>query len=129
VTLVVARCEKGRIAIAGDTLLTEHESPLPFTKGVVKSCCLPGYLCASFSGSPELAENAFATFMNLHPRGASFQTTVSFFEASSASTNNDYLIAFGHNPKLVTIKNGVRVPSVAKTHWIGDKEAFEVFRE
>jgi len=129
VTLVVARCEKGRIAIAGDTMLSEHDSPLALTKGAVKSCCLPGYLCVSFSGSPELAEKAFANFANSYPHGANFETTVSFFEASSSSTNNDYLVAFGKNPKLVTIRRGRRISSISKTHWIGDKDAFEKFRE
>jgi hypothetical protein len=129
VTLVVGRCEKGRIAIAGDTMLSEHNSPLSLTKGVVKSCCLPGYLCVSFSGSPELAEKAFAIFANSYPQGTNFETTVSFFESSSSSTNNDYLVAFGKNPKLVTIREGRRVSSISKTHWIGDKDAFEKFRE
>ena len=53
-TLVVARCENGRIAIAADTLVSEHDASLEITKGVVKSCCLPRYICVSFSGSPEL---------------------------------------------------------------------------
>src|SRR5258708_39566967 len=87
-------------------MLSEHDSPLALTKGAVKSCCLPGYLCVSFSGSPELAEKAFANFANSYPHGANFETTVSFFEASSSSTNNDYLVAFGKNPKLVTIRRG-----------------------
>jgi hypothetical protein len=128
-TLVVARCENGRIGIAADTLLSEHDSPLAFTKGVVKSCCLPGYICVSFSGSPELAGKAFTEFQEMHPRGANFETTVKFFESSSSLTNNDYLIAFGHRPKLVTIRNGRRTSGLSKTHWIGDKSAYEKFRE
>jgi hypothetical protein len=54
---------------------------------------------------------------------------VKFFERSSSSTNNDYLIAFGHRPKLVTIRNGSRTSGLSKTHWIGDKSAYEKFRE
>jgi hypothetical protein len=129
VTLVVARCDKGRIAIAADTLVHEHGSPLPIMRGVVKSCCLPGYICASFSGSPELANQAFVQFANSFPRGAEFETTVRFFESSSSLTNNDYLIAFGKNPKLVTIRDGHRVSRISKTHWIGDSDAFQKFRE
>jgi hypothetical protein len=54
---------------------------------------------------------------------------VTFFEASSSSSNNDYLIAFGHNPRLVTIRDGHRTTGISKTHWIGDKSAYEKFRE
>lgn len=128
-TLIVARCDKGRIAVAGDTLVHEHGSPLPLTRGVVKSCCLPGYICVSFSGSPELADQAFGQFANLFPEGADFEATVTFFERSSALSNNDYLIAFGKNPKLVTVRDGRRISRISKTHWIGDKDAFQKFRE
>lgn len=128
-TLVVARCEKGRIAIAADTLLTEHEAPLPFTKGVVKSCCLPGYLCASFCGSPELAGKAFKDFAQQFPTGTGFDQTIKFFERSSSSTGNDYIIAFGANARLVTIKEGRRTRGLSKTHWIGDQDAYTRFRE
>jgi hypothetical protein len=128
-TLVVARCDKDRISIAADTLLSEHGSPLPIAAGAVKSCCLPGYICVSFSGSPELAEKAFCCFATSFPRGANFAETTKFFESSSSSTGNDYIVAFGDRPKLVTIKNGRRVAGVSETHWIGDKDAFESFRE
>jgi hypothetical protein len=128
-TLVVARCEKGRIAIAADTLVSAHGVSLPLTSGVVKSCCLPGYICVSFSGSPELAEKAFVKFLESFPRGANFDATVGFFEASSAATNNDYIIAFGDSPKLVTIRDGRRTSGLSKTHWIGDKDAYQSFRE
>lgn len=128
-TLVVARCEKGRIAIAADTLLSAHDAPLSLTTGVVKSCCLPGYICVSFSGSPELAERAFQDFTRAFPQGTNFETTVAFFESSSSATNNDYIIAFGHNPRLVTIRDGHRTSGISKTHWIGDKDAYEKFRE
>ena len=128
-TLVVARRNKGRIAIAGDTLLTEHGVALPFTKGVVKSCCLPGYVCASFCGSPELAERAFGEFLALFPCGTNFDQTIKFFERSSSSTGNEYIIAFGADARLVTIKEGRRTPGLSKTHWIGDKDAYVRFRE
>jgi hypothetical protein len=128
-TLVVARCENGRIAIAADTLVSEHDASWEITKGVVKSCCLPGYICVSFSGSPELAQKAFTEFRETHPKGANFETTVKFFETSSSSSNNDYLIAFGHSPRLVTIRDGHPTTGISKTHWIGDKIAYEKFRE
>jgi hypothetical protein len=54
---------------------------------------------------------------------------VSFFEQSSAKSGNDYLIAFSDNPRLVKIIDGKRVPSIATTAWIGDKAAYERFRE
>jgi hypothetical protein len=129
VTLVVARCDKGRIAIAADTLLSAHDAPLSLSKGVVKSCCLPGYICVSFSGNPDLASGAFKDFRRSFPQGANFETTVAFFESSSAQTNNDYIVAFGHNPRLVTIRDGRRTSGLSKTHWIGDKDAYEKFRE
>jgi hypothetical protein len=129
VTLVVARCDKGRIAVAADTLVHEHGSPLPLARGLIKSCCLPGYICVSFSGSPELADKAFAQFTGSFPRGTDFERTVRFFESSSSLTNNDYLIAFGKNPRLVTIREGHRTSRISKTHWIGDKDAFQKFRE
>jgi hypothetical protein len=37
-TLVVARIDGPRVAIASDTLLIEHDKPLPFQSGIVKSC-------------------------------------------------------------------------------------------
>jgi hypothetical protein len=129
VTLVVARCEKGRIAIAADTLVWAPGGPLPLTSGVVNSCCLPGYICVSFNNSPDLAANAFAKFADSHPRGANFETTVTFFEVSSGAANNDYIIAFGKSPRLVTIRDGWRRSGLSKTHWIGDKDAYEKFRE
>jgi hypothetical protein len=129
VTLVVARRNKGRIAVVADTLVFAHDTPLPVTNGVVKSCCLPGYICVSFSGSPELAEKAFVRFVESFPCGTNFETTVAFFEASSSATNNDYIVAFGKNPRLVTIRDGQRTSGVAKTHWIGDKDAYEKFLE
>jgi hypothetical protein len=129
VTLVVARYEEGRIAIAADTLVSAQDVPLPLTSGVVKSCCLPGYICVSFSGSPELAEKSFVKFVELYPHGTNFDTTVAFFETSSATTDNDYIIAFGNSPKLVTIRDGRRTCGLSKTHWIGDKAAYEKFRE
>jgi hypothetical protein len=129
VTLVVARCDKGRIAIAADTLLSAHDAPLSLTTGVVKSCCLPGYICVSFSGSPELAEKSFQDFTRSFPQGTNFETTVAFFESSSSATNNDYIIAFWHSPRLVTIRDGRRTSGISKTHWIGDKHAYEKFRE
>jgi hypothetical protein len=128
-TLVVARCAKSRVAIAADTLLSAHDVPVALTKGIVKSCCLPGYICVSFSGSPELAEAAFINFRDSFPQGASFDATIAFFESSSSSTNNDYIVAFGHGPKLVTIRDGRRTTGVSRTHWIGDKDAYEKFRE
>jgi hypothetical protein len=83
-TLVIARIDKGRIAVAADTLLTEHHSPLPFQRGTIKSCMLPGDICVSFSNSPVTAEIAFKTFCDKYRDGARFSEVVSFFEESSA---------------------------------------------
>lgn len=128
-TLVVARSVKGRIAIASDTRISEHGKPLPLTQGVMKSCCLPGYICVSFSGSPELAGKAFADFCRLFPTGPRFESAVEYFERSSAKTNNDYIVAFGSTANLISVKNGRRTQGLSKTHWIGDKDAYERFRE
>jgi hypothetical protein len=128
-TLVVARNDKGRLAIAADTLLTEHGSPLPFQRGTIKSCMLPGDICVSFSNSPVTAEIDFKTFSEKYPNGTGFADVVSFFEESSARTGNDYIIAFSDNPKIVKVADGKRVPSIAKTAWIGSQAAYERFRE
>src|ERR1700742_3209584 len=114
-TLVVARDEKSRIAIAADTLLTEHGVALPFTKGVVKSCCLPGYICVSFCGSPELADQAFKGFAAQFPAGTGFDETVKFFERASSQTGNDDIIALGASSRLFTVKEGRRTAGLSKT--------------
>ena len=128
-TLVVARIETGRISIAADTMITEHKSPLPLEKWVLKSKCLPGGICVSYSGSPELAARTFREFRANDPQSTSFTSTVEFFERSSTTTNNDYIVAFSTPAKLVTIRDGHRRSGASKTHWIGDKDAYERFRE
>jgi hypothetical protein len=128
-TLAVARIVGNRIAVAADTLITEHDKPLPHSKGVVKSCMLPGDICATFSNSPELAARDFERFSRSYPEGAGFTETISFFESSSTSTGNDYLLAFSRPPHIVKIADGLRVQTVSKTLWIGDRAAFQRFRE
>jgi hypothetical protein len=128
-TLVVARVEKGRLAIVADTMLSAHGVALSMQKGVLKSICLPGSICVSYSGSPDLAAKAFSAFRQNYPQGTNYSKTVEFFEASSSVTNNDYIVAFADTAKLVTIRDGHRRNRISKTHWIGDKDAFERFRE
>jgi hypothetical protein len=128
-TLVVARGEKGRLAIAADTMVSAHGQSLPMSGWVLKSICLPGGICVSYSGSPELAAKAFQEFRKRYPQGANHVATVAFFEVSSAHTNNDYIVAFADTAKLVTIRDGRRTSGLSKTHWIGDKDAYERFRE
>jgi hypothetical protein len=128
-TLAVARIVGNRIAVAADTLITEHHDPLPISKGVIKSCMLPGDICVTFSNSPELAARDFERFSQSHSDGVGFAETVSFFERSSADTGNEYLLAFSLTPRIVKITNGRRVETVAKTLWIGDGCAFQRFRE
>jgi len=110
-------------------MITAHGMPLPMSAWALKSFCLPGGICVSYSGSPELASRAFHQFRQSYPRGGQYAETVGFFERSSADTNNDYIIAFSDAPKLVTIRNGHRTSGLSRTHWIGDKDAFERFRE
>src|SRR5438309_760280 len=119
-TLVVARIEGSRVAIASDTLITQHKKPLPFQEGVIKSCMLPGDICVSFANSPVTAERAFTEFWQRYPNGTGFAAVVTFFEESSSNTGNDYLIAFANPAHLVKIADGKRQPSVSKTLWIGD---------
>jgi hypothetical protein len=128
-TLVVARVEKGRLAIAADTMVSAHGTSLPMQAWALKSICLPGGICASYSGSPELAAKAFQEFRERYPQGTNYAATVAFFEVSSADTNNDYIVAFAATAKLVTIHDGRRTSGLSKTHWIGDKEAYELFRK
>jgi hypothetical protein len=128
-TLVVARAEKGRLAIAADTMLSAHGTSFPLREWALKSICLPGGICVSYSGSPELAAKAMWQFRERYPQGANYAETVAFFEVSSAATNNDYIVAFANTAKLVTIRDGRRTSGSSKTQWIGDKEAYERFRE
>jgi hypothetical protein len=128
-TLIVARIEKGRLAIAADTMVSAQNKPLPMHSWVLKSICLPGGICVSYAGSPELAAKAFQEFRSRYPQGTSYAATIAFFEASSADTNNDYIVAFAETAKLVTIRDGHRTTGLAKTHWIGDKSAYERFRQ
>jgi len=128
-TLAVARIVGSRIAIAADTLVMEHDHPLPVSKGVIKSCMLPGDICVTFSNSPELAARDFERFSQSHPNGVGFSETISFFESSSSDTGNDYLLAFSRTPRVVKIANGRRVETVSKTLWIGDALGFQRFRE
>ena len=107
-TLIVARVENGRLAIAADTMVSAHGQSLPMQAWVLKSICLPGGICVSYSGSPELAANAFQDFRERNPQGANHGATVAFFEVSSAHTNNDYIVAFADTAKLVTIRDGRR---------------------
>ena len=103
--------------------------PLSARNWVLKSICLPGGICVSFSGSPELAWKSFRHYRECYPHGTSCAAVLEFFEKSSAETNNDYIIAFAATAKLVTIRGGRRATGISQTHWIGDKEAFERFRE
>ena len=68
-------------------------------------------------------------FERFYPQGTSFSNAVSFFEAASHRTANEYLIAFARHAKLVKIVEGKRTGGESKTQWIGDKEAYERFRE
>jgi hypothetical protein len=83
-TLVVARVAGSRIAVVADTLLAEHGRSLPFQDGIVKSCMLPGDLCASFANSPEAAAQAFAEFINRYPKGVGFSDAITYFLASAS---------------------------------------------
>ena len=113
-TLVVARVEKGRLAIAADTMLSQHGTSLPMQKWVLKSICLPGGICVSYSGLPELAARAFQDFRERYPQGANYALTTAFFEASSAATNNDYILAFADTVKIITIRDGRRIRGCQK---------------
>lgn len=128
-TLVVARISGRRVAIAADTLLTEHDKPLPFQSGVIKSCMLPGDICVSFANSPSTAERAFRIFVQNYPNGTGSSTVLSYFEKSSQDTGNDYIVAFANPSRLVKISDGKRQKSLAKTVWIGDPIAYSRFRE
>lgn len=128
-TLVVGRIIGPRVAIAADTMLTEHDNPLPFQRGVVKSCMLPGGLCVSFANSPDTAKRTFAEFAAKYPEGTGYEEVIGFFERSGEATGNDYLVAFADPARLVKIANGKRTNSIAKTQWIGDAKAYSFFRE
>jgi hypothetical protein len=90
---------------------------------------LPGNICVSFANSPATAELALAKFMKRYPLGTGYSDVLAYFEESSCKTGNDYLIAFTNPARLARIRDGKRTPSLSKTSWIGDKEAYERFRE
>lgn len=127
-TLIVARLSHGEISIASDTMLTEHERPLPRSRDVIKTRMLPGGICVSYSGSPELADLCFLDYAKEHGPDYGYDETIKFFELNSAKTNNDYIVCFSRFLKVVAIKDGSRVITAAKTVWIGDKVAYEAFR-
>lgn len=89
---------------------------------------LPGDVCVSFSNSPVTAGRAFKDFTFKYPLGAAFNEVVTFFEQSSQSTGNDYMVAFANPARLLKIVDGKRVSSFSKTHWIGDQGAYSKFR-
>jgi hypothetical protein len=128
-TLVVGRVSGRRVAVVSDTQVTEHDVRLPIHNGVVKTYMLPGGICASFSNSPELAVREFQRYVTEYPTGANFSNTISFFEKASSRSGNDYLIAFARQARIARIVDGQRISSTAKTQWIGDKAAYERFRE
>ena len=127
-TLVVARIVGQQISIVADTLITNLDSPLPLAEGMVKSCMLPSSICVSYSGSPDLASKDIWRFSKLFPQNADFGETIKFFEQSSRETGNDYIVAFAKNPKIIKIANGKRQFGSSKTLWIGDSNAYEIFR-
>lgn len=128
-TLVVGRVSGRRIAVASDTLVTEHNMPQPISEGIIKTYLLPGGICASFANSPELAIRDFRGFADKYPSGAGFADVISYFEAASLISENDYLIAFARIAKLEKIVAGKRIKSIANTKWIGDQQGYEKFRE
>ncbi len=128
-TLVVARVRRNRLSIVADTMVSAHGTPLATKDWVLKSICLPGDICVSYSGSPELAAKAFQFFRKRYPLGANYEDTIRFFEADSAVSGNDFIIAFAKRARIVTVRDGSRKGGVSNTHWIGDHSAFERFRE
>lgn len=128
-TLVVARIEQDRIAIVADTMIVFNDAQLPMKSWTLKSICLPGRINVSYSGSPELSMRSFKAFSEMYPSGAGFEEVIRFFEESSRDTNNDYIIAFLKPARLITVRDGRRRRGISKTHWIGDKPAYERFRE
>jgi hypothetical protein len=100
-TLVVARMDGPRIAIAGDTRISVPGGSLPVGEGIIKSCLFPEKnLCVSFANSPDTAGRDLSRFA-LECRGPTpFNTVVLFFEQSSKETGNDYLLCFSHPPAL-----------------------------
>jgi hypothetical protein len=128
-TLVVGRITKGSIAIVADTQITAPgDKPLPMHQGVVKSVLVPGGLCVSFAGSPELAGRDIWDFTKRYQGRWDFGDAVTHFEDRSGRSGVDYLLAFAPFPKLLKIVGGRRIEAVSATQWIGSKDAYEAFR-
>jgi hypothetical protein len=128
-TLVVARIQGDRIAIASDTRISKGEIPLPVDQGVIKTCIINRRICVAFSNSPELAERDILAFADNTKAQSGFAEAISFFERASKDSGNDYIVAFARPPRLVKIANGERVGGISKTMWIGDEDAYHAFRE
>jgi hypothetical protein len=84
---IVARIDGPRIAIASDTLLTEHGKGLPSQSRTIKSCL--GNICVSFSNSSDLAEAAFKRFVAQHRNGTGLFDTIAYFEQPSTASADD----------------------------------------
>ena len=128
-SLVVARILGGRISIASDTMISKQGVQLPLKDSLVKSCILPGGLCVSFTNSPELAARDLNRFVETYPSGAGFAEAVAFFESSSSNTGNEYILAFAKPARLMKVTSGKATRGLARTQWIGEKSAYERFRE
>lgn len=125
-TLVLAKIIKSRIFILSDTKISSNTSKAQLQSGVIKTALLSPHVAVSFSNSYELASRDIEHFAKTRsPR--IFTDVVKFFEASSAATNNQYILAFATGV-LVKISDGQSSRVVSKTAWIGDWSGFERFR-
>jgi hypothetical protein len=122
-TLAVARIAGERIAIVSDTLISQPGGLMPVDQGMIKTCIVNCSICVAFSNSPELAARDILAFASQVNALSSFSKTVEYFEHSSRSTGNDYIIGFNRPTKIVKIANGQRTDNASRTLWIGDAVA------
>jgi hypothetical protein len=128
-SLIVARIRGERIALVSDTRVSRPGEQLPVDQGVIKTCIINGSICVAFSNSPELAERDILQFAGRFDELSGFAKTIGYFERSSRSTGNDYIVAFAKPPKIVKICDGHRLETVSRTLWIGDVDAYKAFRK
>lgn len=126
-TLLVARKQKGFLAIVGDTKLTypylDRSSP---KYGTIKSVILSPQACLSFAGNSYFAEQALEILRETADIDLIVEVLASIHRESAYKT--EFLLAYGiPDIGLISLKDGVQ--SEVETAWIGSLDGFSRFQE
>lgn len=130
-SLVVARKFGSQIYIVSDTKITYCNRETKPLEGVVKSIILNPFLCVSYAGTVEYANDAIKKYKEKHDYW-DFKNQKVIVEHfldyhKNVSYETEFIISFGKpTVKIFEIKNGLS--KVVETSWIGDKDAFELYQ-